>query len=125
MFEFIDFTEDISELAELIIASGECDSSDIVAENTTYTYIPTGEKTCWKCTLKHLGVAFEYASELQKYPHHFIKCIGALVAASRECPSSKGRELLYTYYNKCLDKDVIEDMNTLLSDIYSIYREQH
>lgn len=123
MTEFKNFTKKVSDIPEYIIETGLCDLSDIIRLGDTYTYVPTGENTCWRCTLKHLGAAWEYASELQKYPHHFIKCVGALVAASRECPSAEGRRLLDEYYNSCLTLNVVEDMDILLKDIYSIYTE--
>lgn len=106
------------------ILRGEvCDESDIMTDGDTYMYVPTGDSVCWKCTLKHLGAAHEYASEVQKYPHHFIKCIGALVAACRECPSRFCRELIYAFYNDCLEKNIISDMNSLLTAVYNKYTE--
>ena len=123
MTEFKYFTEKVNDIADAIITNNDCDHADIIHIDDAYVYVPTGEELCWKCTLKHLGAAWEYASEIQKYPHHFIKCIGALVAASRECPSAEGRTLLYEFYNECLMSNVVEDMNTLLKDIHSIYTE--
>ena len=112
-----------NDLVEGILA-GESIPSCVSVNDSTYTYRPTGEKECWLCTIKHLGAAWEYASEVQSHPHHFIKCVGALVAASRECPSADGRTRIREYYNNAIDTHCLEDMNPLLQFIYDLFEKE-
>jgi hypothetical protein len=113
-----------NDIVDNLLNGGEyTDDADIVHTDEGFEYAPTGDSLCWKCTIKHLGAACEYASEVQRYPHHFIKCIGALVCASRECPSMNCRRHICDFYNQCLSTGTIEDMTQLLMLVYSAYND--
>ena len=121
-YKFVGFTDnDI--ITDIIENNGYTDNADVLMCDSTYTYAPTGDSLCWLCTIKHLGVAHEYASEVQRYPHHFIKCVGALVAASRECPSNECRKHICDFYNQCINTNTVTDMNDLLKLVYDRYVE--
>lgn len=80
-------------------------------------YSIPGLPLCWKCTVKHLGQALGFASEVENYPERLICVVGELGHAYRECPDPEIAKEIHNAYQRILDIGCMEDLTPLLKKV--------
>lgn len=87
-------------------------------EGDSIFYTLPGLPLCWKCTVKHLGQAVGFASELEGYPERLICVVGELGHAYRECPDSELAEDIRSTYVRILETGCVPDFTPLMEKVY-------
>ena len=116
------YLDKISELAD--DKSGALDllvkrTRELAKEGDTLYYSLPGLSFCWKCTVKHLGQALGFASELEAYPERVVCLVGELGHAYRECPDPDTAKEIRNYYTRILDTGCVPDFTPILKRVYS------
>lgn len=125
---FLNFTTDRAQQVVEQLLTADSDSPNLPAEvvqqsERCFVWRPNGRTTCWDCTIKHLGTAASYASELRQYPHYFIRMIGELNHAYMECPEAYLADQIRGVYKEALRLQVAPDLDSLLTLAYQRYQE--
>ena len=111
-----DVNKDFAELAEEFVLDPAAivDKREIKQSgNVLFATLP-GLPLCWKCTMKHVGQAVGFASELEGYPERIACVVGELGHAYRECPSKSVAEKIRDTYTRILDTGCVPDFTELL-----------
>ena len=91
-------------------------------DDDVYYTLP-GLPLCWKCTLKHIGQAISFASELENYPERIGCVVGELGHAFRECPDKTIAQHIHDAYQHVLDEGCVGDLTNILKEVVPRWRE--
>ena len=116
---FINFnTEDAQQVVEQLIEQDDVQhlpAAVVQQSEQCFVWRPNGRESCWECTIKHLGTAAAYATELRSYPQYFIRMIGELNHAYMECPESYLADRIRAVYKEALRSNVVPNLEPLLT----------